>query len=108
MEMGAAHSAGVPVFSTTGALDITVGEYVRRVSSYDEAVRQIGGNRSKALSTALLLDPELVIDESINALSELRPSLTGKSGNRSSDSERQLETVRRNLSQTLGLTGANA
>jgi hypothetical protein len=49
-----------------------------------------------------------VIDESINALSELRPSLTGKSGNRSSDSERQLETVRRNLSQTLGLTGPNA
>jgi hypothetical protein len=34
MEIGAAHSAGVPVFSTTGALDITVGEYVRRVSSY--------------------------------------------------------------------------
>jgi hypothetical protein len=108
MEIGAAHSAGVPVFSTTGALDITVGEYVRRVSGYDEAVRQIGGNRSKALPTALLLDPELVIDESINALSELRPSLTGKSGNRSSDSERQLETVRRNLSQTLGLTGPNA
>lgn len=104
MEIGAAHAAGVPVFSVTPALDITLGQYVRRVSGYDEVVARVKKKQPNTQPTALLLDPELVIDGSVTALSDLRSSLMGKSGNRASDVERQFNNVRRKLSQTLGLS----
>jgi hypothetical protein len=91
-----------------GQHDITVGEYVRCVSSYNEAVQHARGRRPKTRPTALLVDPDVVIDASITALSGLRPSLLGKTGDRSFDVEQHLKKVRTDLTQALGLNGSDA
>jgi len=103
MEIGTAVAGGVPVFSNAPALDITVGEYVQRVASYAEAIEYVNSRQRIAQSTTLLLDPELVIDESITALNDLRPSLMGRIGDRRTDAERQYNSTRRTLTKTLGL-----
>lgn len=103
MEIGAAHAAGVPVYSVFPALDVTVGEYVKHVSSASEAVARIRARNRNNQPTTLLLDPDLVIDEAISALSDLRPSLLGKAGNGSTDAERKLFGTRVQLARSLGL-----
>jgi hypothetical protein len=101
MEIGTALAAEVPVFSNAPALDITVGEYIKRVDGYDDAISRVNHGRRIERPRTILLDPEQVIDESINALSDLRPVLTGYRGNRRDDAERQYDETRRKLAQTL-------
>lgn len=107
MEIGAAHAAGVPVFASAPALDITVGEYVRRVSGYGEAVDLVKQRRQNRRPTTLLLEPEMVINESVDALCDLRPLLAGKGGLSSTEVERKYGNTRDKLANTLGLYRAN-
>lgn len=107
MEIGAAHAAGVPVFASAPALDITLGEYVRRVSNYGEAIEQVKLRRQNRRATTLLLEPETVIDESVDALCDLRPLLLGKSGAPSIEIERKYGIARDRLANTLGLHRTN-
>jgi hypothetical protein len=103
MEIGAALASAVPVFSNAPALDVTVGEYVTRVANYEEVLARIGASRRSAKPAGVLVDPAHAIDESINALCDLRPALLGNVGNRGSDTERQYENTRRKLVQTFRL-----
>lgn len=103
MEIGAAISAGVPVFANAPALDITIGEYVQRVSSYSEAIAQVKSQERVERPASVLLDPEIVIDRSIDTLSDLRPVLMGKVGNGRGDAERQYDQTRRGIAKLLQL-----
>lgn len=103
MEIGTALAAGVPVFSTAFALDITVGEYIQRVANYDKAIALASKRQRAERPTNVLLDPEQLIDESINALSDLRPTLIGTVGNRRGDAERQYDSTRRKLAKNFRL-----
>lgn len=103
MEIGTALAAGVPVFSNAPALDITIGEYVRRVCGYEDAISFVNQRQRIEQPTTILLDPDQVIDELINALSDLRPSLIGRQGNRRDDPERKFDATRSKLAQTLRL-----
>jgi hypothetical protein len=103
LEIGTALAANVPVLSSTVALDITVGEYVRRVSGYDEAISYVSQLRRIERPANVLLDPEQIIDESMDALSNLRPALTGIVGDRRGDAERQYDSTRRKLAKNFRL-----
>jgi hypothetical protein len=107
MEIGAAHGAGVPVFASAPALDITLGEYVCRVSNYGEAIEQVKLRRQNRRATTLLLDPETIINESVDALCDLRPMLLGNSGAPSIEIERKYGSTRNKLATTLGLYRTN-
>jgi hypothetical protein len=103
MEIGAAHLAGVPVYTTGIVLDITVGEYVRRVSSFSEAIRL---SRAAARSTPpthhILLDPRHAIGQTIDALDGLLPKLDGRIGDRGHDSERAFNETKKHLKGLFG------
>lgn len=104
MEIGAAVAAGVPIFACSPALDITVGEYVERVGSLAEAIALVTERQRPIRRRAhVLIDPEAAIDDSLYALSELRPSLIGASGNGATDAERQLRSARQTLGIVFGL-----
>jgi hypothetical protein len=103
MEVGAALAANVPVLSNNIALDITVGEYIRRVPSYDDAIAYAAEHRRTERPRGVLLDPEQIIDDSINTLSNLRPTLTGAVGDRRGDAERQYDSARRRLAKNFRL-----
>lgn len=103
MEIGAALAGGVPVFASSPALDITIGEYVERVSGFSEAIIRMKSQKRQERSASVLLDPERVIDQSIDALSQLRPSLLGKCGDRRDDVERLLGETRHMLGQAFNL-----
>jgi hypothetical protein len=103
MEIGAALVSGVPVFASSPALDITVGEYVQRVSCFSEAIARMKSKKRVERSATVLLDPERVIDQSIDALSQLLPSLLGKVGDGRDDAERQFHKTRHTLVQTFNL-----
>jgi hypothetical protein len=107
MEIGAAHAADVPVFASAPALDITLGEYVRRVSNYGEAIEQVKLRQQNRRAPTLLLDPEMIINESVDALCDLRPLLLGKSGAPSIEIERKYGSARNRLAHTLGLYRTN-
>lgn len=102
MEIGAALTAGVPVYASSPALDITVGEYVQRVSGFSEAIAQMKSKKRVERPATVLLDPDRIIDQSIDALSQLRPSLLGKVGD-GRDAERQFHKTRHTLAQTFNL-----
>jgi hypothetical protein len=103
MEIGTARALGVPVFANTPALDITIGEFVRHVSDYTEAISIVQSRRRAERPTTLLLSPELEIEKSIDALSDLRPVITGKAGDGRGDAERQFYETRRHLAKTFSL-----
>lgn len=101
MEIGAAVNAGVPVFSLNPALDITVAEYVQRVSGYSDAVKRAIARHWREQGNTLLLDPEQVIDTSLNVLNDLRPILSGTAGDRRGDAERKYDSARCTLAKML-------
>lgn len=105
MEIGAAYAHGVPVFSTSTASDITLSNYVTKVSNLDEALL-----RSKALGRPheeracnLLLHPEESIDLSMAILSDLRPVLSGSIGDGREFAEGKLDAARRSLLETFDI-----
>lgn len=103
-EILAAAVLNVPVYSSTPALDITIGQYVRRVADFRAAVEERARARRSAQPLAhVLLDPDWGIDYSICALERLRPKLTGQIGDRDSAPERELHRTSQILVQTFGL-----
>lgn len=94
MEIGAAHCAGIPVFSDSPALDITLGQYVTRVPSMTEAIKRLRTCAAPSRAAAhVLLDPAAAVENSIQAFERLRPVLLGAQGNGRDDAERALQTT---------------
>jgi hypothetical protein len=107
-EILAASVLRVPVYASSPALDITIGQYVRRVSDIRTAVQEC--TRAKAAvkpQAHVLLDPEWTIQESIGALERLRPALSGQIGDRRSVPEREMRRTVQFLVQTFGLNQPN-
>lgn len=98
MEIGAAYASGIPVFSDSPALDITLGQYVTHVASLNDAVRSISDcDVRKPHTDHVLLDPLATIEASHSALDRLAPILTGRTGDGRIDPEQQLRRTARFL-----------
>jgi hypothetical protein len=107
-EILAASVLDVPVYSSSPPLDVTIGQYVRRVSDFRVAVQERALAKRPARSHAhILLDPDWAIGESICSLERLRPTLTGRVGGRSSMPEREMQQTSQLLVQTFGLNRTN-
>jgi hypothetical protein len=102
-EVMAAAVLGVPVFSSSPALDITIGEYVERVGSIGEAIARVAP-RMETTSPHVLIDPRHSIATTIGALEALEPTLLGKIGDGRLDAERRLARVKVQLASTFGLS----
>ena len=103
MEIDRAHSHGVPVFSLNGALDITVGEYVRKVSSYDEAIEIVKRDRApKASKSHVLIDPTHAIHQTIGQMERLQGHLEGRLGDGKADAERAMAAAKQSLRESFG------
>ena len=104
-EIMAAAVLGVPVLSISPALDITIGQYVKRVPSMREGLARIASITKRSfISNHVLLDPEHAIGRSIASLEALAPAITARIGDGRLDAERQLEATRKTLSTAFGLT----
>lgn len=102
-EILAAAVLKVPVFSTDCALDITIGDYVERVSSMAEAIDRV--SRTRRITPQLghaLLAPEGLSDTAMR-IDSLRYYLTAERGNGREDAERKLAQVQFDVSEQLGL-----
>lgn len=109
MEIGAAYLAGVPVYSDAPALDITVGEYVQKVSGYAEAIARAQAElRPLPAQMHVLLDPTGAIEGTIGTLEALIPPLQGREGDKGRDAERALDLVRNKLLNVFGGPPRNA
>jgi hypothetical protein len=102
LEIGTAIALGVPVFSTSAALDITIGEYVQQVSGLNDALYHLKKSLRTKDPELVLLDPETSVDRSIDLLGDLRETLVGRNGVGRSDAERRYFAVRQNISRVLG------
>lgn len=102
-EIMAAAVLGVPVYSEHSALDVTIGQYVKRVPSISALTSSIR-ERSKPVTTQshVLLDPTRVVGQSIAALENLGDTLNGKSGNGRNDAERQFQVTTKLLRAGFG------
>lgn len=104
MEIGAAHSVGVPVYSDSPALDSTLGQYVERVPTVSYAIdRARAAARVSTRVAHVLLEPDAAIEGAADALHRLRPVLSARVGDRKADAERQLAETRYMLGATFGL-----
>ena len=108
LEIGVATAMRVPVFSDAAALDITIGQYVRKVRTMKtlvEAMRNVtkkaGGNLS------FLIDPTSEGRSSIEEIERLIPIFAGKNGNGRDDAERALTNARHKIGRTFGLRTSN-
>jgi hypothetical protein len=107
-EILAASVLNVPVYSSSPALDITIGQYVRRVPDIGTAIQELTHTKAAAKPQAhVLLDPEWAIGESIATLERLRPALTGQIGDRRSAPEQEMRRASRIFAQMLGFDGPN-
>jgi hypothetical protein len=103
-EIMAAYVLGVPVFADSPALDVTIGQYVKRVRSMRLLVETMSARHKIELDAShILIDPDHAIQRSIGTLEQLRPALLGLQGNKRADPERKLENARRLLWSTFGI-----
>jgi hypothetical protein len=92
-----------PIYSLTNALDITIGDYVERVSSMSEAIKRVGSPHKITLGVDhVLISPELLTDTAYE-LDELRELVLARRGNAGSDAERRMKTVSERLKRQFGL-----
>ncbi len=75
-EIGFAYACSVPIYSTALPTDITLQNYVEKVSGVGEAVRAAAARRRPPRSH-VLLDPGTVIEGSIGQLERMRSVLEG-------------------------------
>lgn len=104
-EIGAAYAYGIPVFSVTAPLDITLQNYVRRVSSASAVISAIEGSRNSPAEPQqpnLLLDPEHAIGTSIGVLEHLRLVMTARTATGPGQADSEVDAARRVLRATLG------
>ena len=95
MEIGAAYACGVPVFSKSPPVDITLKAYVTCVPSIHSAicaVRERG--RTNRSAPHILLDPTVCIEDMHDTLDGLRPYLLGHIGDRHGETETNVEAAR--------------
>jgi hypothetical protein len=103
-EILAASVLNVPVYASSPALDITIGQYVRRVPDIRTAIQEHTNAKAATKPPAhVLLDPDWAIGESIGALEQLRPALTGEIGDRRSSAEHEMRRTSQLLARTFGL-----
>jgi hypothetical protein len=103
-EILAASVLHVPVFSLSQALDITIGQYVRRVPSMRDAIEEVSpSKRSRSATNHVLIDPEHEINRSIITLELLAPFLTNRVGDGAGQAERAFDGARTQLCETFGL-----
>jgi hypothetical protein len=107
-EILAASVLKVPVFSDSPPMDITIGQYVRRVPSFRAAVEAATIERRPRSSVAhVLLDPDGAILRSMDALDHLRPVLTGREGDLKGVPEQRLKWARDIVGRTFGFISRN-
>lgn len=103
-EIMAASVLGVPVFSATPALDVTIGQYVSRVPAMRIAIeRVIASKRVQSRSAHILVDPDYAVERSLEMLQRLRPALAGRASDRHDQPEQQLRETQKVLQETFGL-----
>jgi hypothetical protein len=101
-EILAATVLGKPVFSLDPALDLGIGDYVQRVPSMANVVHSIALGPAGILEPShVLLAPEELADTAAR-LDGLRECLTGRRGNRISDPEWQIASIREELRSKFG------
>jgi hypothetical protein len=101
-EIMAAHVMGVPVYSVTPALDITIGQYVTLVPSIKSVVDR---SQSVAVDRSVdhvLLDPMVSVGKSIACLDELSQALSGSVGDRGNDAERAFGSAKESVRTLFG------
>jgi hypothetical protein len=103
-EILAASVMHVPVFSQSPALDVTIGQYVCRVSSMRVAIQEVLSLRHRGPTTQhVLIEPDHAINRTIIALERLAPALTSRIRQGSETAERELEQARNQIRETFGL-----
>ena len=102
-EIGAAHASKVPVFATSPALDITLGEYVTRVPSIAEIVRRHVNRKRPVAPTNVLVDPSVIINRTHTELEALESVLLGHSGDSARDAEHAWARAKRQFASTFSL-----
>jgi hypothetical protein len=96
-----------PIFSTTAALDITIGDYVESVSSMGEVISRVRSCRSAVANPAhVLLNPEM-LSNTASEIDTLRQYLTGVVGDRRAEPERRFALMRNKLGYQFGLNELN-
>ncbi len=103
-EIGAAYASGVPIFSDTLPLDVTLHHYVRKAVSIRalvEAMRSI--HRPQKQNSHFLVDPEHSIESSIKSLERLKAVLGGLTATSEGQADREVRTARHDLVQLLDL-----
>jgi hypothetical protein len=99
MEIGAAYVSGVPVFSASPAVDLTLGAYVTCVPSIGHVIGALGDHRhERRRASHILLDPATGIERSHQTLDDLKPYLLGHAGDGRHDAESKLVAAARSIS----------
>jgi hypothetical protein len=102
-EILAASVLRVPTFSVSPALDVTIGQYVRRVTSMQFAIDEVlASKRKRAAINHVLIDPEYAVARSIGALEQLGSTLTRRTGHSPIQAEWIFESTRQQLRKTFG------
>jgi len=103
LELGYALAVGTPIFSSVPPYDITLRQYVQRVSSLREAIKTLrsdGGNRPETHPPGILIDPHDSIPIAQEKLDALRRLLSGVDGSTNEDDPR-VEVYRAEISRML-------
>jgi hypothetical protein len=104
LEVGFATAARVPVFSNTLPSDVTIREYVTKVTDLDACLRAARVAKPERPGTAhFLIDPAQSIEDLHTTLDHLAPEFT-RLNLRSDRAETKLASARRLIATTFGLT----
>jgi hypothetical protein len=101
-EVLAAAMVKKPVYSLTNALDISIGDFVEKVSSMSEAINRAHVRRQASAAVKnVLIDPD-ALTETAYEVDELRLHLLAQRGNAASDAERRFAQVRSKIGRQFG------
>lgn len=101
-EIGAAYMAGIPVFSSSPAIDITLREYVMKVGQIDDAIQMARSVWRERGSENILIDPKSTVAESIAVMEGLGANLMKTQNNPSDEPELALSKARTYFEKILG------
>jgi hypothetical protein len=82
MEIGAAATTGVPIFTTRAPLDLTLREYVTVVPTLSEALRKVEANPRPRRPEGMLIDPHVSIEKAHHILERIETALTSQYSSR--------------------------
>ena len=98
MEIGAAYACGVPVFSASSPIDVTLRAYVTCVPSIRYAINaSTDHGRIRQTVPHILLDPAAGIEATHQTLDTLKPYLLGHTGDGRRDAESKLAEAARRI-----------